>query len=388
MAFLFLAVSVVAIGLGRMFPENPRGRLLDVCSQVYVSPFASPPDCKSVRFLEPESGKLTQLELPESDVLDQASCSPWHDERGDVQVVGRWSRRLGSGMSALGDGFGLARVTYPSGRVLERFETSVVPASPPCWFPGTTAKILFAAGDGMLYRFAFEGATGSTVGRDGRDEQPVPLEWRPGVRPGIGRVYIRDVCWPADARLGGRFLVTLSPQARVGTRIEYMPSTLWWLSLDKDGTTIESATPVLPEDHADGNSYSENERMPTMLHAHDGPPLLAYLSRRLGTNDWKLQVAPVRLAGTSTAPKVLRRDRRTVAERCFPTPPALSSDGRWVLFIREEKRRIPQIQRIPVGDIGRTNDFVGRPVEHWDGVASSSSNHAPALPSMLRDDRG
>jgi hypothetical protein len=370
-AYLFVGLSGLAIGLGRMFPRSPEGRLLDGRSKVYVNSYACALYTRSIAFLEPESATMREMELPESDSLDQASFSPWHDERGEVQVVGRWTKRSGTGFSALGQSFGIARMSYPSGQVLERIDTTVFPSSPPCWFPGTMAKILFAGGDGRLYRFAFEGAGDAATPGGGRDAAPVPLTWQPGVSPGAGRVFIRDVCWPADARLRGLILVTLSAQERAGDRVVFAASKLWWLRIDQDGTTIEAATPALGADPDDAAAPLEHERMPTVLPGRGGRPVLAYLSRRSATNEWKLQVAAVRFDAASQGPTIARRERRVVAEGCFPTAPALSPDGRWVVFIRHDRLHGPRIHRVPVGDMIDGNDFVGSPVHAWDGVAWS-----------------
>src|SRR5206468_569384 len=124
----------------------------------------------------PETGEIRRFRSPTGDRFDYASCSPWQDEEGQYQVVGRWSELSADGPSADVDEFGLARYTLPSGRVLDRVPLDVVPASPPCWFPGFTARVLYAASDGLLYRLSFEGDTPRRAGDP--PPKPEPVEWR------------------------------------------------------------------------------------------------------------------------------------------------------------------------------------------------------------------
>src|SRR5947209_8169861 len=145
--FVGLALCAVAVGLGRLVPPPPRWRSLQPTRTFHLpSPVPGWVDDRPA-FLDLETGRTRRLALPEGDWLDLARCAPWADERGESQVVGRWGSRSGSGTDRLSNGIGLGRFSCPEGRALDRVPVAAVPTGPPCWFPGTSARVLFAAGD-------------------------------------------------------------------------------------------------------------------------------------------------------------------------------------------------------------------------------------------------
>src|SRR3954464_5317251 len=89
----FLALNVVAIGLGRMVGPNRSWRKLGPVRCVGLNGYLSFDMSPGVRYLDLDSGRDRRFPLPEEDLFDQASWSPWQDENGASQVVGRWTAR-------------------------------------------------------------------------------------------------------------------------------------------------------------------------------------------------------------------------------------------------------------------------------------------------------
>src|SRR5262249_599200 len=156
---------------------------------------------------------------------------------GRSQIVGKWAGWTRNGALV---GAGLARLSYPDGEFLDRVNLDVNPRGTPCWGPGTAARVIFAAHDGRLYRFAFDQRRGAEAAVTGRDRAPVALVRRAG-GPAREGVFLLDPSWPADPRLERHLLVSL----RLVQRAENDPSPelqeLWWLRLDPSETAIEEA---------------------------------------------------------------------------------------------------------------------------------------------------
>jgi hypothetical protein len=226
--------------------------------------------------------------------------------------------------------------------VIDRVESPVVPAGPPCWFPDTTARILFVGGDGQIYRFAFEPA-GELGPRSSlrHPEPPAPLTWR--VRPpGEGRVHVYDLCWPTDARFRGLLLATLSVHQKGRDKLRYRPPILYWLRLDRAGTAIEDAGPLSP---TSAEADDRIERMPAVAASGGQSPVLAWLTRRAGETRWRLRAAVLRVDPGTGTPSLEPGAGVTLTEGCAPTPPMFSSDGRWVAWLRLEAARTVEVER-------------------------------------------
>lgn len=302
--------------------------------------------------MDVETGTLTPLPVADGDVLEAASCSPFVDERGQRQVVGRWTSRTKDGPLSISHDFGLARYTFPGGEALDRVSTGIVPVGPPCWFPGTRARVLFAACDGALYHLAFEPRpaplreAGSGPGGGGR---PRPVTWRCPM-PGSGAVYMNDLSWPVDPRMGGRVVVGLRVQRSptVGPR-SFAPTRLWWLALNHAGTEIVDAGPLV---NAEGGGHATEfeERSPTVGTLPDGRMVLAYLRRESASIGWVLRLAPIRIESDGRAPVVLESSGRALADRCQPAHPAPSTDGRWLNVVVGGGSPEGRIRRIPIAD--------------------------------------
>ncbi len=235
----------VAIGIGRMCGRSPDARCLERVKFVNFPLTARPFSEPDLRFVDVDSGMESLLGVPEGDALDLAAASPWHDDRGNGQVVGRWSSRSGKEDDLVLHEFGLARFTFPEGKPLNRIPTEITPTGRLCWLPGTAARILFAAGDGALYRFSFEKSSEGDASPDGCDTRPHPLVWKvPPPGDGEGHYQIIDPYIPDDRGLGGRMLVSMSFQVRDRDDFRCTSPQIWWVQLDDEGKSIEAAGPL------------------------------------------------------------------------------------------------------------------------------------------------
>jgi hypothetical protein len=291
-----LALPALAVGLGRALPEA-RWRSPRPARYAVVNSYLWAPQGYRSHLLDADAGAIVRLGLPGRDVLASAGCSPWRDERGDWHLAGMgWSYEVRGG-SLVGRDYGLMRLTHPGGRVLNRVPIEVVPAGPPCWEPGTAARVLFGANDGRLYRFAFEGSCHADAGPGGCDPRPEPLDWAATApRPaGLG-----DAAWPADPRLGRRVFVALTPRPDGGRDAGKARPRLWWLALDRRGVAIVGAGRLIRAGGA-GAPGGEDvaEHGPALWAGPDGGLMLAYLAERPGSGPWRceLRVAPVRIEG-------------------------------------------------------------------------------------------
>ena len=127
------------------------------------------------------SGSSNLVPLPDEDQWGLLSVSPWSDAEGKSEVVGHCHS-----LAAALDGhpfWGLARLSLPEGRVIDRVKLDLLPSGRLCWLPERPGEILFAAGDGQFYRCGF----GCRRGSRGRDR--LRLNGRfPRVRRSPGRL--------------------------------------------------------------------------------------------------------------------------------------------------------------------------------------------------------
>jgi hypothetical protein len=329
---LLLALGLLsggtAITVSRLAPPPCRYRIMADTALAGLNGNFFPDHDPTTRLLDLSTGDCRKLEAQGGDEFEHASFSPWQDEQGESQVVGRWHRRMGRDGDMLCQQFGLARFTYPGGRVLDRIELDMVISGRPCWYPDTSARILFAAGDGRLYRLSFDDPRPSS-GTD-RDKSPKPsaLSWRTPL-PGDG-LFIRDPAWPSDPRLGRKVIATLTFLDNKGGKRAYLPPQLWWLQFDPDTATIVRAGRLTrPDPSAEGDF----ECMPCVANSPDGTPLLAYLSHGQDGPEWEMRIVPITFEGPMGDPVARTSASVKVAERCAPSPPAFSADGRWVCGI-------------------------------------------------------
>jgi hypothetical protein len=324
-ALLALASGAVAVTRARLAPTPAHFRLAAPPAFGVINGFLLQGGGCGPRFVDAETGALRAFRVPDGDRFEYGACSPWRDDQGECQVVGRWMRHRCAGSNGYVYGAcGLARYALPSGRVLSQVALDAVPTSHPCWFPDMSERVLYAAGDGRLYRVDFGAAD-----QDGEEPESRPVAWR--CRPPAKKVMIRDPVWPTDPRFGGRLVVSL--QLREGNGPEVVPGRLWWLALSPDGGSIVAAGPLTdPGLGAVGPSRWE-ERYPNLAKAPDGRLALAYLAREGGAVCWQLRLAPVTTDDRGGPPAVATGAARAVTGGHLPSLPAFSADGRWVFGI-------------------------------------------------------
>ncbi|MBX6315697.1 MAG: hypothetical protein IRY99_22695 [Isosphaeraceae bacterium] len=321
---LFLGASAVAIALSRMVPILDDHQAWPDHPTVMSSHLVTLDEPGTPLVLDRPTGRWRRIEgLPDEDRLTHVSLSPWRDGRGQAQLVGRWYAKTGDGHDMQIQGVGLARYLYPSGKVLDHVIINTpLPCSPPCWYPGYRARVLFAASDGRLYHHAFEpGTDGSEP-----DAQPRPLAWRAGPQ-GAGRPFLADPTWRPDLPgLDQVVIVSLSPLEAASGRLKYAESRLWWLRLDRSGTVIEAAGRLTRPDprEADGSE----ERLPALAAGPGGQPLLAYLVYLPGQRGLQLRLAALRLDLQSRTPYAEAAETIALANDCIPSAPLFTPDSR------------------------------------------------------------
>jgi hypothetical protein len=183
LGFACLVLTGFAIFLGRTTPRS-------VPARHGTSPRYHPVNLTfSTRtravLLDTETGAVVARPSSSPDrIIAYSSCSPWQDDSNRSQIVATWRE---SGTSTWGDsgGCGLARFSFPDNVMLDRIPCWPVPASPAAWLPGRSARILFAASNGDLYRCDLEVVDGLPLVARERTALPLPLGWacpRPGGR--------------------------------------------------------------------------------------------------------------------------------------------------------------------------------------------------------------
>lgn len=360
---------VLAVLLGRYVEPESEFRRLGEIRFVSIHRNQLIDESRETRFIDLSSGEMTTLLMPENESLDRAGLAPWCDERGRTQAVGRWIATQGEGIKRINDAMGLARVRLPDGLVLDRVPTSIVPNGAPCWMPGTEARVLFAARDGRLYRLFFEDGNqnnGEFLARE-RDRVPQALDWRvPGLS--VSELRFFDVTRPHDGRLAasGLFLATASRGSTASPESPFGPPQPWWLRLDRTGTAIVAAGPLIQP----GSELESaiQYRYPTLITNASGGLVLVYLNRGHDQEDWRLWASPIELDPVRLVPRPLKAPGRILAENCDASPLGASPDGRWVYgVLRAEGERHEQtVVRLPIeSDDGGTQPFglvnAGRP---------------------------
>lgn len=270
------------------------------------------------RLFDPKTGQCERLTLGDGERIAAASCSPWRDEQGRFHLVGRWTTSTGQGTERVLADVGVIRCAFPGGAVLDRVATDVIPVAPPCWYPGTSARILFGATDGQLYELDFErpSAAGSALHR------PRPLKWSEDLRE-TPDVYVLDVTWPTDARFGNYVLAAFS--RRIPGASALSPAQIWWLELDPTGTVIERASRLTQ--HEPGGSSDLAERRPVLATRADGSLQLAYLVNRAGHAGWRVRIATVTLNRQTGAPCAERGLEATGAPASLAMAPVFAVNG-------------------------------------------------------------
>jgi hypothetical protein len=253
-------------------------------------------------------------------------------------------------------GYCLALYEFPGGAVLDRVESEHLPAGPPCWEPGTSARVLFAAADGALYWHEFEGSDPSGASYRGGISRPKPLSWACR-QPGLGSVFLADPEWPGESKLGPRLLVSLQVLELVGGLPRHTAWQLWWLQLDRDRMTIVAAGPLLrPDPTISASKPWEDgplgDRFPTLLSGPGGGLAVAYLAYRPDVHLGQLRIAPLRIDPVTGEPSA-GEGGPVLAGDCVGTALAPSADGRWLCCAVWPEGSGPKVLRLDLAGVHR-----------------------------------
>ena len=338
---LLAGLTAVAVILGRGAPEASTVRIPAAVRQHAINWYLLGKDDPRPAFLDSETGALTRSRLADFARLEYASCSPWRDDRGEYQVVGLWNGSSEDAAALRHGGMGLARYAFPGGRLLDRVPTEMIPASAPCWLPGTSASVLFAATDGRLYRFGFEPDPGYHDEPADEESGPRRVVWRCRP-PGVGEVWVGDPHLPSDPRLAGKLVVSLRIWEQATRTRRLSRAELWWLEINSDGTEIVGAGRLTPRD------TGTEEHWPVVGARSDGGMTLAYLVRRDPYPGWRLQVVPLVIDRRTGAPRVSGPPMATAHDACSPGPPAFSANGEWLNILTGDERSPAHIERLAV----------------------------------------
>src|SRR4051812_1729309 len=151
--FLLAATAVFALGVAQF--DSSRLAMVPTLSlrwdTLSPDPWLRYEHEKGFYLIDRVSGSSNLVPLPDEDQWGLLSVSPWSDAEGNREIVGHCHS-----LAAPLDGhpfWGLARLSLPEGRVIERVKLDLLPSGRPCWLPDRPGEILFAAGDGQFYRY-------------------------------------------------------------------------------------------------------------------------------------------------------------------------------------------------------------------------------------------
>ena len=328
-AFLAIGATMFAVSLSRVERPTEATRTRQHPSQINVNEYYLGGTGRHPHWFDADSGRIVPMPVIEGDVLESSSRSPWVDETGQGQVIGRWSTRSDRGPTSTAADFGLARYTFPEGTLLNHVSSDVMPIAPPAWYPGTSARILFPGGDGRLYHFAFERTQpGSARPIPDVDTRPRPIAWQ-CTGPGLGEPYISDVQWPDDARLGGYLVATLRwREADSEGNLSFARNHLWWLRLDPTGTAIVDRGRLIDDDRE-----VHDERNPTIAALPDGRLVASYLYQSEDDKSWQIRLGIVRNDPERKVPEIVASTIRTLDGQFQPAFAGFSADGRHLAVV-------------------------------------------------------
>jgi hypothetical protein len=300
------------------------------------------PGLEEFRLVDRSTGLTGPLPLPEDERWGCLSVSPWRDQDGELEAVGRWAR-LDPAEGQAYCGLGLFRPSNPA--IVHRMELDLPPMGRPCWVPGRPGDFLFPAGDGRLHRchLARDGDADSKIpnsprehARSGRAKSPRPVVWL-CAEPGSGRTFMTDPVWPCEKELRRFVFVALSLKSPGASNRRLEPSRIWWLEMSEGGYEVVSAGPLTEPATNQAAGRLVVERMPNVTVGPSGRPTLAFLTRDQVATSWRLCVAALSLE-KSTGKPVLAPGRETIrypADDLLPSPPAFSTDGQAVFAFAE-----------------------------------------------------
>ena len=342
--------TLLAMGVGAL--HDDRGRAAQETNfflpqpalheAVAVSPFKLD-GMEEYRLVDRSSGHEKPMALPDQGSWSLVRISPWRDQDGNLEAVGRWSRRDSRGDEGFW-GLGLFRLSDST--VVQSIDLDVLPTGRPCWVPGRPGDLVFPAGDGQLHRCRLSHNANLASDKPSRKrtaeplaESPVPrpVTWRCAV-PGSGSVYISDAVWPAEEQLRKFIFASLSTKSRVDGKLRAEPAQIWWLEMSPRGDEILSAGRLTALATSTDASAPTVERMPNVTVSPAGRLTLAYLARVGHETSWRLCCAAVSIEKSTGKPTIVGSPVTTneLPGALLPSPPAFSSDGQTVFASTED----------------------------------------------------
>jgi hypothetical protein len=201
------------------------------------------------------------LDLSGAKGFDLLSVSPWCDASGQHHLAGRWWGFANGEQHGLEAVQGVARSTFPEGRVIDRIAIDTIMSAPPCWFPDRSDRILFAGADGRLYVLEFPqaGRPERSTAAPALAPRPQPVRWATAdPEADADACHIRQPCWPSGTALGGCLVVSIYTHDPKKVSRSYLDSRLWWLQLSPDATEIVAAGRLIePDESASGGEGDE-----------------------------------------------------------------------------------------------------------------------------------
>jgi hypothetical protein len=360
---LALALCAVAIGLARAVPDMPVFRTTSAPRFFGLNGSAFFPPMPGGFLLDAETGALAKPVSTAEERVDYLTCSPWTTEPGRFEFIARMLRRDGEAPDALCAGVDLARFSQDGSRAfVGRLDLKPVVCGRPCWVPGHPNALLFAGGDGGLYRQ--ELATDAEVWASGEPDESgadsygatsrrTAITWGCDA-PGDDFPLMSDPICPPIAAMKGRVIVTLSLARRTAGRVQFTPLQLWWLELDDDLSTIVAAGPLLG-DPSTVPEHSTNAlataRLANLAEGPGGRIVVAFLARSIGDSSYQIGVGALEVDPASGRPSLDPRGIRVVGTDVAATTPPLSPDGRWLYLINRTYSGGPTIQRREVAEL-------------------------------------
>ena len=356
---LVIGWTLVAIGIGAT------GTRLSVRKETSSARAGTPvveamptswPHVSGYEMVDRTSGHRTPIRLPDGDRWQLVSVAPWRTSGGELEAVGRW---VNPGRD---DFSGWAIFRLSDGAVTSRIATEVLPTGRPCGIPGQGRTILFAAGDGRLYRCRLATEDGEAIVphgssyASGRAEPSEPLAWQVSI-PGFEEPILEDPVWPSEARLKRWVFVALMPmEKREGRRVWGAPQ-LWWLELSDEARAIVAAGRLTDRTASPAGPDRIDERFPDFAVSPDGEIRLVFLERRNRQKEWWLRSVPIEFDPRTGRPRAVIGASGPALESGEPlqsAPILVSADGAMVYGLSASGRlaTVPVVGDRNPGDRG------------------------------------
>ena len=322
-----IVMVLAAIGVSRSLPKHSDFRSPVSPRYLPVDGWVLNNNNRNSYALDTETGQMSRLPIADGEVLDYAVCSPWPDEKGAVEIVGRVTRRSGVDLMKSLESVGLARFSLVEGATRGEVEVEPVIAGRPCWLWGSATKVIFPGGDAQLFLQDLAEAPESSA------SQALVWTCKP---PGLGRVTMSDPVCPMIEAMKGCLVVSMAIERVEDGRRAMGAHQLWWLKLDPEGSAIEAAGRLWREGNDEESNSHVGEWLPELVSLPDGRVVLAYLHHVEGSPRWSLRMSLVNVDPTDGTPSVSRSNVCQVADDCVRAPLGFSTDRQWIYRVSRE----------------------------------------------------